>query len=372
MKIINLMWGFNLGGIGKCFMTYAKLGSVAPELQIITVCVNLKNVSFDLAPLHEIGAKTIDINGRSDLSWIWKLRWLLCDYRPDIVFTHGFNGPVLMVLERLLGNRTKLLCSYHGEYLAPSGSRKLLVPLFNFAMHFCYRHVAAGVLTVCECSKIFLAEKCKVKPEKLHCVHNGICARAPYTGSEPRLPEKCADRLVLGLASRLDPAKGVDDLIDALALTRDLPLHLVLLGSGPSHDELRRKVEALKLEDVVTLAGYMENTSWWLEKFDIFVFPSHSENHSIALLEAMRAGLPIIATDVGGNGESVRDGKEALLVPPHDPAALAAAIRIMAGDPELRRELAANARKRFLKEFTEEKMQRELADWLLSFAPEKR
>ena len=373
MKVLNMMWGFNLGGIGKCFLTYAKLDAVDPELQIRTVCVNLQNIAFDLAPLREAGAETVDIRNRSDISWIWKLRRILRDYRPDVVFTHGFNGPVVMMVERLLGDRTKLLCSYHGEYHPPSRSRRLFAPLFNFAMHFCYRHIASGVLTVCECSSRFLVEKCGVPGNLVHCVHNGIPEEIPgLAGEEPVMPPQCRDRFVLGLAARLDPVKGIDDLIDALTLARDLPLHLLLFGTGPSLDDLRRKAKALDLGDAVTFVGYTENAAWWFKRLDAFVFPSHSENHSIVLLEAMRAGLPIIATDVGGNGESVRDGKEALLVPPCDPPSLAAAIRRIVVDPELRRELGANARRRFLEKFTEKKMQNELAGWLKNFESERR
>ena len=373
MKVLNLMWGFNLGGIGKCFLTYAKLDAVDPNLQIRTVCVNLQNIAFDLTPLREVGAETINIRNRLDISWIWKLRQMLRKYRPDVVFTHGFNGPVLMMVERLLGDRTKLLCSYHGEYHPPSRSRRLFAPLFNFAMHFCYRHIASGVLTVCECSSRFLVEKCSVPRGRVHCVHNGIPEESPdLTGSEPVMPPQCRDRFVLGLAARLDPIKGIDDLIDALSLARDLPLHLLLFGTGPSQDDLQRKTDALNLSDAVTFVGYTDNAAWWFKRLDAFVFPSHSENHAIVLLEAMRVGLPIIATDVGGNGESVRDGKEALLIPPRDPQTLAAAIRRIIADPELRRELGTNARRRFLEEFTEKKMKDELAKWLMSFDQERR
>lgn len=335
--------------------------------------MNLRNIAFDLTPLREVGAETIDIRHRLDISWIWKLRRMLRDYRPDVVFTHGFNGPVLMAIERLLGDRTKLLCSYHGEYHPPSRSRRLLAPVFNFAMHFCYRHIASGVLTVCECSSCFLVENCSVPSNRVHCVHNGIPEEIPeLTGSEPVMPPQCRNRFVLGLAARLDPIKGIDDLIDALALARDLPLHLLLFGTGPSRDNLQRKAEALGLCDAVTFVGYTDNAAWWFKRLDAFVFPSHSENHSIVLLEAMRVGLPIIATDVGGNGESVRDGKEALLVPPRDPQALAAAIHRIVADSELRQWLGANARRRFLEEFTEKKMKNELAQWLMGFSPERR
>ena len=365
MRILNLMWGFNLGGIGKCFLTYAKLGETDPRLEIKTVCINLQNIQFDLSPLYEIGAETIDIRNRRDISWIWKLRKLLKSYKPDAVFTHGFNGPVLILVERLLGDRTPLLCSYHSEYQAPTRSRKLLEPVFNRSMHLIYRTIATGVFTVCEPASRFL-QTCGVPEKKLSCIHNGLPEQTPSGGSIER-PGICDNKLVLGIASRLDPIKGIEDLLDAISLLRDLPVHLLILGSGPSEEGLQKKTAELSLQDRVSFLGYQSNIPGWLKVFDIFVLPSHSENHSLGLLEAMRAGLPIVATDVGGNGESVRDRQEALLVPPREPEALAKAIRELASDPELRARLGQNARKRFLAEFTEARMCRNLADWLLRF-----
>ena len=94
----------------------------------------------------------------------------------------------------------------------------------------------------------------------------------------------------------------------------------------------------------------------WLNSADIFAITSFQENHSIALLEAMRAGKAIVATTVGGNGESITDGIDGLLVPPADSVALADALRKLLSDRSLRERLGQNARNRFEKEFTETAM----------------
>lgn len=92
----------------------------------------------------------------------------------------------------------------------------------------------------------------------------------------------------------------------------------------------------------------------------IFVIPSLSENHSIALLEAMRAQLAIVATKVGGNGESITDGEQGLLIPRADSISLANALEKLILDPLLREKLAIGARIRFEKEFTESAMMHNL------------
>ncbi len=370
MKVLNLMWGFNMGGIGKCFLTYAGLGELEPRLEIRTVCINLLNVPFDLTPLRAIGAETIDICNRGDISWIWKLRRVLRNFQPDAVFTHGFNGPVLMTVERLLGDRTPLLCSYHGEYLPPTPSRRLLAPVFNSSMHWIYRHMAMDILTVSRFSMQELYSRAKLPHAKVHCVPNGIDAHVDNAQAVPELPDgaELPDGMVLGYAGRLDPLKGLEYLLRALPMVPP-EVTLIILGCGPHEETLRLEVRKLQLESRVFFLGFQRDVTSWLRRLDGFLLPSLYENHSIALLEAMRAGCPIIATDVGGNPESIAHEKEGLLVPPRNPEALAAAIRRLAADPGWRRQLGENARRRFEAEFTEEIMRRRLADWLLEFDP---
>lgn len=367
MKILNLMWGFNLGGIGKCYLTYAGLSEVDPRLDVYSVCINLLNVPFDLEPLIAVNAEIIDIRNRRDISWIWKLRKLLKEFRPDVVFTHGFNGPVLMVVEWLLGDRTTLLCSYHGEYTAPHAARRLLVPIFNGAMHAIYRYCASGILAVSFFSRDLLQQRFGIPANKIDVVHNGISDIVSPLAPPEGFPKIDADMFVLGYAARLDFIKGISDLLEALTHLLDIKLRVVLIGSGSYEKDLRQEAERLKVADRVCFVGYQSDVAEWLPFFDLYVSPSYYEYHSIALLEAMRAGLPIVATDVGGNGESVRNDAEALLVPARDANALAKAIRQMVDDPELRKRLGSAARRRFETKFTEDIMKRNLANWLIKF-----
>jgi glycosyltransferase involved in cell wall biosynthesis len=242
-----------------------------------------------------------------------------------------------------------------------------LAPLLNGAVHWLYRHRVSGVLTVAQANSRYLVQR-GVSKAKVRVVHNGI-AWCPA----PVRTDSCASGRVftIGVASRLDPIKGLDHLLQALAILRreGQSLRLMVLGDGPSRNNLELLARQLGLSDSVTFSGLQSNVPEWLAKFDLFVLPSLSEAHSVGLLEAMRAGLPIVATDVGGNGESVRDGQEALLVPPADAQALAAAIRTLSADVSLRGRLARAARLRYEKEFTEVVMRRRLSDWLLEFAP---
>ncbi len=371
MRVLNLMWGFNIGGIGKCFLMYDQLGQGVDNLEITTACINLKNIGFDLTPLYEIGAKIVDIENRGDFSWLAKCRDLIEQVKPDLIFTHGFNGPVIV---KALKFRYKLaipfVCSYHGEYHAPSQVRKLVEPLFNASMHYLYRHHAVGVVCVCEYSKRFLIS-CGVDPEKINTIHNGIelCVvpeKNKLLRNEFNIDD---DSLVIGIASRIDPVKGLEFLLDAAAALIDegKNIDLVLVGDGFSLNDLKSQAEALKIVDRVHFVGFQEDMAPWLAMFDIFALPSRAEYHSIGLLEAMRFQKAIVASDVGGNTESVRDEKEALVVPAADVDALRKALLRLIESVDLRSRLALAARQRFEKKFTIDITMKKLSDWLLSF-----
>ena len=131
-------------------------------------------------------------------------------------------------------------------------------------------------------------------------------------------------------------------------------------------EQLKQMASSLNMTDDVISVGFQSNVPEWLASADIFAFPSLKENHSIAVLEAMRAGICIVATNVGGNCESVNDEQEALIVPPADIKALADALEKVIINANLRKRLSVAARERFDKEFTEEAMMRNIIKVLKS------
>lgn len=167
---------------------------------------------------------------------------------------------------------------------------------------------------------------------------------------DARPPELAALRpadapLVVSVA-RSHSRKGVDVLVDALAIARDrgVPLRACLVGDGPLLEDNRRRVRAHGLDDAVVLPGRVEDVEPYLRRADVFALASREEQSgALALLEALRVGLPIVATAVDGIPEDVSDGESALLVPPGDAHALASALVRLAGDAALRRRLAAAA-----------------------------
>lgn len=362
MKVLNLIWGFTLGaGIDKCFLTYAKLGEVDKDVEVKSVCINLLNLNSHIEPLKELGVSFINIKGRSDFSWVGRLKHMIDEEKPDVVFTHGFNGAIMMLIERVLkGMKTPVVCSYHGAYHAPTVSKKLIEPIYNGLSIWIYKHIAKKVICVENISRHYLWDK-GVKREKVVTVHNGILGIAKPNPVDLSAYVKTSVPTIV-TASRITEVKGLPYLLEALKMLKNkgVKFHYFMIGEGPDLDALKNQARELGLNDEITFAGFQSNVPEWLAACDVFALPSLYEYHSIAVLEAMRAGKAIVATIVGGNGESITDGVEGIMVPSKDSKAFADGLERMLTDHDARTQFGENARARFENEFTEEAMMRNL------------
>jgi glycosyltransferase involved in cell wall biosynthesis len=362
MKIFNIIWSFSTGGIGKCFLTYDSLDNENLPVEVKSVCIDILNRDYDRNPLYKINATLVQIKHSFDGSWIPKLKDLIKTENPDLIFCHGFNGPVVVLIEKLLfGFKIPMVCSYHGLYHGPTPAKKLIAPFYNTVQTLIYKHFAQRVISVENYSRKYLIQK-GVNSSKIVTVHNGISAEN-FGNRKVNLPHKKGHEITIGLASRMDSVKGIDYLIDSIVLVLErtnTPFKVYLVGEGPELDNLIFKVKQLSLEDVVLFVGYQDNIPEWLNSFDIFALPSLFEYHSIALLEAMRAGKAIVCTNVGGNTESIRDGVDGIVVPSKNPNEFSNALVKMLESEELRLTMGQSAQEHFYKEFTENIMKNNL------------
>ena len=133
---------------------------------------------------------------------------------------------------------------------------------------------------------------------------------------------------ILLMVSRLSHEKGHVDLLEALALVkqRGVPFHLVIVGEGRERVPIEAARARLGLSADVTLAGHKNNVRPYYAVANLYLMPSHSEGSPNALLEAMAAGIPAVASNAGGIPEIMTDGQTGLLVPPRQPEPLAQAI----------------------------------------------
>lgn len=360
MKVLNVIWAFSTGGIGKLFLTYAALGKFDPEVEVTSVCIDLLNCEYDRKPLDEAGVRTLAIKSRKDTSWVKGLGRIAREVQPDVVFCHGFNGPIVVKVASLFEKslRVPMVCTYHGLYNPPTESRQMMADAINKVQAWMYKKYARKVVLVAKYSGEYLLER-HVPESKLEVVYNGIATEEP----KMQPVQLHHDGISIGMAGRLDAIKGLNYLIDAMPEVKKRvkeKFHVYIIGDGPEEQALKAQVKNLGVDDVISFEGYQSNVPAWLKSWDIFCLPSLQENHSIALLEAMRAGKAIVCTTVGGNPETVVEGKEALTVPSKNALALADALVKLVESESIRKEMGRNAHEHFINSFTEDVMKREL------------
>jgi len=201
----------------------------------------------------------------------------------------------------------------------------------------------------------------KVEIRKLPYTAESAFLRTATAGC-PELPNAIAalrpkEAPLVVAISRHDPRKGIDVLLRALARLRadGVPFRACLVGRGLLLADHRHLADRLGLGDVTAIPGRVPDSDAYLRPADIFVLPSLEEGSgSLALIEALQAGVAVVASNIDGIPEDVVDGDSALLVEPGNPAALCEALRRVLADARLRRALARRARQTFLEKFTAE------------------
>jgi glycosyltransferase involved in cell wall biosynthesis len=240
----------------------------------------------------------------------------------------------------------------HADVYGALGARRLVstkhnddpfrAGLFRFAERALARR-ASRVIAITQALARFQIERVGLPADKVEVIHYGLDDLPQPWGTNP--PDTVPrDARVLLAVCRLEPQKGIDVAIRAL---EEIPgAHLIVLGEGPQRAELERVAD-----ERVHLPGRVPDVGAWLRRADVLVHPVRWEGFGLAVLEAMLAGLPVVATNVSSLPELVGDA--GILVPPDDPSALAAAVNRVLLDPA---ELGERGRERARAEFSVAKM----------------
>lgn len=221
--------------------------------------------------------------------------------------------------------------------------------------------MADGHTAVSDAVRDAMIEVLGVPPDRVRTIRNGVDVSAIPVTPSPLASPPGVRLLAVGAIS---PEKSFETLVDALALLGNPGATLTILGEGAGRTTLEARIRAVELAGRVRLPGHEADLRPYLAGSDIYVQSSVREGLSNALLAAMAAGLPVVATDVGGTREAVAEGETGLLVPPRDPSALAAAIRRLAASPEEARRMGAGGRRRVETEFPAERELGETVNWI--------
>lgn len=350
MRIAHVVETLQVGGAEQMVVALARLQRERGH-EVSIACL------FGEGPLaaraREAGIEVTDCGKRAglDLAAAMRLRRWLRARRPEVLHTHNPVPHYYAVAAGAgLGIRT-VLNTRHG--MGASGDVGRRERLYRWAM----RSSDFGV-AVCRAARERFVAQGVIPAEKAVTVPNGIdLARAKPRSAEARARllqslGVAGDPFVFGSVGRLNALKDQVTMLRAFAqVLREFEEHagspsrgaiLVIAGEGEQRPALEREIAALALESRAFLLGQRDDVPEVLASMDAFVLSSRTEGYSLALVEAAAAGLPIVATDVGGNAEIVEEGVTGRLVPPGDPQALARAMSALAGsEAELARMRAA-------------------------------
>jgi len=271
---------------------------------------------------------------------------------PDVFHAH-LNWP--------LACKWALLASALARTPATIASVHLFVDsLVNRSVRAQHRFFSTAVdryVTVSRAVAARMREVFHVPAARIDVVHNGVDAGRFDVATDPALRRTlCADpgRPIVMTLARLSVQKGHDTLLDAAS--RVPGAVFVLVGDGPLRGSLERQARERNVADRVLFLGHRGDVAELLACCDLFVLPSLFEGLPLAVLEAMAAGKPVIASGIGGTDEALVHGESGLLVPPADPVALASAIRSLLTDPVRARLLANAGRERAVRRFSSRAM----------------
>ncbi len=275
--------------------------------------------------------------------------------RPHVVHSHMVHANILARVVRALSPVPALICTAHSiDERGKKGSGTWRILAYRFTDFFCDMTV--------QVSRAGLHRYVKVKAVPIHKIRyipNGIDTNQFYPNHElKRLVRQelgIGNEFVWITVGRFAPAKDYPSMIRAFAhVSRIHPeSRLLIVGDGPLRSDVENLVKDLKLEAHITFLGLRGDVAKLLNAADAFVMSSAWEGMPRALLEAASTGLPVVATDVGGNGEVVIDGRTGFLVPPRNPSALAdAMLSVMALDPQNRQLMGVEGRKHVERNFS--------------------
>jgi glycosyltransferase involved in cell wall biosynthesis len=318
-------------------------------------------VESPLREIYDFHIVTYIVSGMN-LSAVWQLRRQLVRFAPDVVHIHGLkaDGFLATLAARLAGVRSILLV-IHGSSLDAlddyrTASMRVRQWVVGHILEPVSLRLAHAVYCVCEAMKRNARIRRHAGRRLCETIHNGIVP-TPGVARNGHLRQSLGfadDDVVLIYAGRMSTDKGLGVLAAAMqrvVRSGQASPKLLLVGDGPDSAVIRACFQSLIDSRHVVMTGRRDDVDGLNALSDIFVFPSFHENLSFAVLEAMNAGLPVIATAVGGNVEIVVDDSTGRLVPPHDIDSLAQAIADLAGNAALRASMGAAGKLRLRQEF---------------------
>ena len=328
---------------------------LSPRFRMVVCCLDEKG---DWA--HEVTALGVPVVALQRLPGFHpslgaRVARMAAEHRVNLIHCHHYSPFVYGRIAALVRPQLRLVFTEHGRL--SDDSPKLKRRIANAVLG----RLPAAMFSVSSDLKAHMVAE-GFPAGRLGVIHNGVDPRERLTATD-RIAARArlgiaADAFLIGTAARLDPVKDLGTLVAATARlrTQQVRAQLVIAGEGPERPALESAIQQQGLAGIVQLLGYRPDVRELLPGLDVFVNSSISEGISLTVLEAMAAGLPVVATRVGGTPEVVVHGTTGLLVGARSDHDLAAALLELASSPERRSAMGTAGRRRLEEQFTIERM----------------
>jgi glycosyltransferase involved in cell wall biosynthesis len=272
----------------------------------------------------------------------WRLLGAARADNADVIHSHGYKGNILLGASPRSLRPAPLVATLHGYTHVGGGAGRMR--LYQWLDRRVLRRIDRVVLVHREMlANPLLARR---RDDRWRVIENGIGpSQAPGPPPDDEIARFCRGSFTIGAVGRLSPEKGFHHLIAALGelVGNGFAARLVILGEGPQRPRLEAQAHASGLTGAILMPGFVVRARDYLPLFGAFVLSSATEGLPVAILEAMQARVPIVATRVGGVPDVLLGGRGGRLVAPGDPSALARAVRDVRENPQGAAEMAAAA-----------------------------
>lgn len=339
--IAHVLYRLDTGGMERVLVTV--INRTQPKYRHAVICLDRYTAYRERIVDPDVACFALHKKAGKDWACYFRLWKLLRQLRPDLVHTYNSGALDAAPVAKLAGVRRVVHAERGRSAEDPKGESRKYRALRRWLAPFIDRYLA-----VSRDLRDWLTEKVGIDPERVVYLPNGIdvadFAISPSRkDARPRLGSFAPPgTIVIGTVGRLDPVKDQAGLLAAFKLLRDsLPelgerLRLAIVGEGPERPTLEARITELGLRERACLFGNRADVAAILAELDIFALSSIAEGMPGVVLEAMAAGLPVVATDVGGVSEVVSRDTTGLLVPAGNPAAMSQALSDYVLDESLR------------------------------------
>jgi len=352
MRACHVIHDLRRGGAEHLLSDLAVVaGGAGMEMSVVSLMPLSESGYADSLRASGIPLRSLGLRSRWDPRAAARLRRVVEDLRPDVLHSHLKHAD-LVVGRVALRVDIPMVSSLHvvEDAVGVLGRFKR-----DLAMRARDR-AADRILAVSAALRQWYLGLSGRDPATVLVLHNGVPAPGPVVaGHRERVRAALGvpqDAVLAATMVILRPGKGVEDLLAAAsALPAEPDVRFVVAGSGPEEGAMRATASRLGLLGTrVVFPGFVDDVAGLLAAVDLLVHPSHGDALPTAVIHAMAAGLPVVATRVGGIAEIVGED-HGILVPPGDPVALGAAVSTLAGDPGRRQRMGGGARERFAASF---------------------